>query len=104
MGKVKTFLPYISFFILLSSVYLVYDVIVELNPNLIPYMIRKILKIVILPIAIVVDISGLRERAWEVWKKIPVVTHIVVSFFFSLIILRLAPIAIQKIWKEDNDR
>lgn len=75
----------------------------DLNPNLIPYIIGKLLKLIFWPAAIVVELSGLRDRAWNIWKKIPVVTHLLVSFFFSLIILKLVPIAVQKVWKEDNE-
>lgn len=97
-------LPYISLFVLLFAVYLIFSVIRDLNPNLIPYKIHKLLNIFLAVVVIIIELSKLRDNIWNIWKKIPTTIHFVMSCFFSFIILKVIPITLQKVWIEDNEK
>jgi len=98
----KKILPLLSLFVTLLCICLVFNVLRDINPNLIPYRINKILNLFILPIALIIELTKTRERLWKSWKKIPIAIHFIVTLFFSGIILKIFPLAWVKIWNEED--
>lgn len=89
---------------LLFAVLLISSVIIDLNPNLIPFKINKLLSKLFGVMYLTMEFTNLKDYIWNMWKKIPTTIHIVISCFFSFIILKIAPIAMQKIWNEENGK
>lgn len=96
-------IPYLSLFILLFGTYLVFDLLKELNLIVISYKVNKFMGILLPATLIVVELSKTRDELWKVWKNMSLKVHLVVTLFFSFIILRLFPIAWQNVWNEEDE-
>ncbi|HCR36184.1 hypothetical protein A2130_00025 [Candidatus Woesebacteria bacterium GWC2_33_12] len=96
-------MPYLSLFIVLFTTYLVFDLLKELHFIIISHKVNKFMEILLPAILIVVEFSRARDKLWKVWKNMSLKVHLVVTLFFSLIILRLFPVAWQNIWNIENE-
>jgi len=97
-------MPYISLFILVLGVYLVFDLLRDVNPYTISFKVNKLVGITIIPIGIILELTKTRDRLWNIWKNIPIYIHLVVTLFFSSIILKLLPVAWQTLWNEEQEK
>ncbi|MEK7497382.1 MAG: hypothetical protein AAB656_00490 [Patescibacteria group bacterium] len=100
----KKAIPYISLFVFLFGLYLVFDLVNELNRHFISQKIDKLLGILLSITLIISELSKVRDSLWKVWKNMSIRVHIVVTLFFSFIILRLFPVAWQKVWSNEDEK
>jgi hypothetical protein len=97
-------IPYISLFIFVLGVYLVFDLLRDVGPYMISHKVNKLVGITIIPVGIILELTKTRDQLWNTWKNIPIYIHIVVTLFFSSIILKLLPIAWQTLWNEEQEK
>ena len=104
MARLKKFKKYplqvFTIVLCLFTLYLSLYILSQQDLGFYAHVATKVSSILSNPFTIIGGVLGINNYLWDVWKKIPISIHVLISFLYLFLIGMLIPVSYQKI-KDD---